>query len=265
MATPTGKLAPRALILLLFILSGFAGLAYELIWTKELSLIFGVTSGAITTVLAAFMGGLALGSALFGSRAERVRRPIAEGQSWTIGADGERREKSAGREIAKIVLPLAFAILLMISLASSGGFLLQAVAIEKENRVIEVLLASADPDEVCIFFSQDCQVCENCLPPGTSGAISAYIVLMNASEPSGVSGYEFCLCNEDGTPLLPPANCFVTGRDKSRKNKELVTLRPSETREYHVEIGVLAGQTDISAVRREVRQILKGRKTKLVR
>lgn len=65
-----------ALILLAFTLSGFAGLAYELVWTKKLSLIFGVSSGAITTVLAAFMGGLALGSALLGRRADRSRRPL---------------------------------------------------------------------------------------------------------------------------------------------------------------------------------------------
>ncbi len=70
-------LSRAALILGLFTLSGFAGLAYELIWTKKLSLIFGVTTGAITTVLAAFMGGLALGSALLGARADRSRRPLA--------------------------------------------------------------------------------------------------------------------------------------------------------------------------------------------
>jgi hypothetical protein len=70
---------------------------------------------------------------------------------------------------------------------------------------------SSDTDEICIFFSEDCQVCENCLPPGTSGSHAAYVVLMNASEPSGVSGFEFCLCNEDGTPLTPPPNYFVTG------------------------------------------------------
>ena len=76
---PPTAIDPRQayLILALFTLSGFAGLAYELIWTKKLSLIFGVTSGAITTVLAAFMGGLALGSALLGARADRCRRPLA--------------------------------------------------------------------------------------------------------------------------------------------------------------------------------------------
>jgi len=66
----------RGLLLVLFLLSGCAGLAYELIWTNTLSLVFGVTSGAITTVLAAFMGGLALGSALLGGWADRTRRPL---------------------------------------------------------------------------------------------------------------------------------------------------------------------------------------------
>jgi spermidine synthase len=63
-------------ILLIFVLSGFAGLAYELVWTKHLMLIFGVSSQAISTVLAAFMGGLALGSVLIGRFADRLRRPL---------------------------------------------------------------------------------------------------------------------------------------------------------------------------------------------
>jgi len=67
----------RGLILLLLLVSGFAGLTYELTWTKQLTLVFGVTSGAISTVLAAFMCGLALGSALLGKRADRARRPLA--------------------------------------------------------------------------------------------------------------------------------------------------------------------------------------------
>lgn len=72
----TGEHRRAGAVLALFTLSGFCGLAYELVWTKKLSLIFGVTSGAITTVLAAFMGGLALGSALLGPRADRSRRPL---------------------------------------------------------------------------------------------------------------------------------------------------------------------------------------------
>ena len=63
-------------ILLLFFLSGLAGLAYELIFTKLLGTIFGTTAFATATVLASFMGGLALGSALISRVADRTRRPL---------------------------------------------------------------------------------------------------------------------------------------------------------------------------------------------
>lgn len=62
-----------ALIFLCFFFSGIAGLMYEVIWIRQLSLIFGATSFAISTVLASFMGGLALGSYYFGKIADRRR------------------------------------------------------------------------------------------------------------------------------------------------------------------------------------------------
>ena len=55
-----------------FFLSGAAGLMYELVWVRMLGLIFGHTVHAITTVLVAFMGGLALGSLLCGRRVDRI-------------------------------------------------------------------------------------------------------------------------------------------------------------------------------------------------
>jgi len=54
------------IIYLLFFLSGGTALIYEVIWTKELKLIMGNTVYSSTTVLAAFMGGLALGSIFLG-------------------------------------------------------------------------------------------------------------------------------------------------------------------------------------------------------
>lgn len=50
-----------------YFVSGFAGLVYEVTWTRLLTLRLGHSTAAVSTVLAAFMGGLALG-ALFGSR-----------------------------------------------------------------------------------------------------------------------------------------------------------------------------------------------------
>ena len=59
-----------------FFFSGAAGLLYEVVWLRLLGLAFGSTVFAVTTVLAAFMGGLALGSFLFGRWADRQARPV---------------------------------------------------------------------------------------------------------------------------------------------------------------------------------------------
>jgi len=57
-------------LLLCFFLSGAAALIYQLAWTKSLALLFGYSAYALGTVLAVFMGGLALGSAWLGKRAD---------------------------------------------------------------------------------------------------------------------------------------------------------------------------------------------------
>lgn len=57
-----------------FTCSGASGLVYEVAWVRSLELIFGATTFAIATVLAAFMGGLALGSYVMGRTAQRFAR-----------------------------------------------------------------------------------------------------------------------------------------------------------------------------------------------
>jgi spermidine synthase len=66
-----------SVLLLCFFLSGSAGLIYQVAWTKALGLVFGHTVYAIATVLAAFMAGLAAGSAYLGRWGERRGRPVA--------------------------------------------------------------------------------------------------------------------------------------------------------------------------------------------
>ncbi|MGD9873255.1 MAG: fused MFS/spermidine synthase [Kiritimatiellia bacterium] len=63
--------AQTAPIYLLFFLSGATGLIYELLWVSRFGRLFGNSSYAIGTVLAAYMGGLAIGSWLIGNRADR--------------------------------------------------------------------------------------------------------------------------------------------------------------------------------------------------
>src|SRR5437763_12305454 len=64
------------LIAVCFVLSGATGLIYEVLWARTLGLVFGATTFAISAVLAAFMGGLALGSAWAGRLAARIKRPL---------------------------------------------------------------------------------------------------------------------------------------------------------------------------------------------
>jgi spermidine synthase len=65
-----------ALVVACFVLSGFAALLYQTVWTREFAFVFGTSELAVATVLAAYMGGLAAGSALAGRLAARIRRPV---------------------------------------------------------------------------------------------------------------------------------------------------------------------------------------------
>jgi spermidine synthase len=62
----------RTIALTLFFFSGISALLYEVTWVRLLSLGFGVSVYAVSAVLTAFMGGLALGSWLFGRVAARA-------------------------------------------------------------------------------------------------------------------------------------------------------------------------------------------------
>ena len=64
------------LLAALFFVSGACGLVYQQLWLRELTLVFGVTVHAVSTVLAAFFGGLALGSVVAGRFAHRTARPL---------------------------------------------------------------------------------------------------------------------------------------------------------------------------------------------
>lgn len=80
------RLPPAAVALyLLFFLSGFAALIYQVAWVRSLGLVFGGSHLAITTVLSVFMGGLALGGSLLGARADRASRPLRLYAALEIG------------------------------------------------------------------------------------------------------------------------------------------------------------------------------------
>jgi predicted membrane-bound spermidine synthase len=70
----TTKLGPIAAILFS---SGMCGLIYQVAWLREFRLLFGASTAASSAVLAVFMGGLGIGNAILGRRADRTSRPLA--------------------------------------------------------------------------------------------------------------------------------------------------------------------------------------------
>ena len=66
----------KYLVLAAFCLSGFAGLMHQVVWAKLLASLIGTAAHAQAAVLAVFMGGLALGSVLFGRRVDRLGSPL---------------------------------------------------------------------------------------------------------------------------------------------------------------------------------------------
>jgi len=53
-----------------------AALIYEIIWIRPLSLVFGSTIYATSTIIASFILGLALGSWLAGRYSDRLQNPL---------------------------------------------------------------------------------------------------------------------------------------------------------------------------------------------
>ncbi|RJP78652.1 MAG: hypothetical protein C4522_12170 [Desulfobacteraceae bacterium] len=64
------------LALLIFAVSGFSAMAYEVIWIKLLGIIIGPTTYSFTIVLVTFISCLALGSLFFGRLADRVKNTM---------------------------------------------------------------------------------------------------------------------------------------------------------------------------------------------
>jgi len=90
----------RALVLGLFFLSGISGLLYEVAWTRMLHLLFGDTVLAVSTVLTAFMAGLALGSFWVGRRVDARPRVLGLYAALEVGI-----------AMSAVLLPLALAAL----------------------------------------------------------------------------------------------------------------------------------------------------------
>ncbi|MNU96883.1 Spermidine synthase [compost metagenome] len=82
-------------LLVVFVLSGFAGLVYQSIWTQYLGLFLGHSSLAQSLVLILFMGGMAIGAWLVSRKSAVLQRPLLAYAvievivgAWGLGFDG---------------------------------------------------------------------------------------------------------------------------------------------------------------------------------
>src|SRR5262245_56664152 len=69
-------MARRAAIAGCLVFSGLSALIYQIIWVRLLGFTFGTTIEAVSTVLAVFFGGLALGNLAAAARRAEVARPL---------------------------------------------------------------------------------------------------------------------------------------------------------------------------------------------
>jgi ABC-2 type transport system permease protein len=79
---------------------------------------------------------------------DRANRLLAGPEIEVISIDGSRHASS--QHILDIVIPIVVGILFMIMVNITGGYLLQALLEEKENRTMEIIITSISPNQLMI-------------------------------------------------------------------------------------------------------------------
>ena len=80
--------------------------------------------------------------------AARLVSPMRDQRRFTITRTGEVTDGGRAASMVRLAIPLAFMLLFLMSILMTSGYLMQGTATEKENKVVDVLLASANPDEI---------------------------------------------------------------------------------------------------------------------
>jgi ABC-2 type transport system permease protein len=92
--------------------------------------------------------GLLLGQHVDPAVLARAKQPIASERRFRLGQDGTFRERDELAELGKLAVPVAMMVFLLLAIFTSAGYLMQGVAEEKENRVLEVILSSVTAREL---------------------------------------------------------------------------------------------------------------------
>lgn len=83
----THKVRGLGAAVVLFVLSGMTGLAYEVLWFRRFSHIWGASTLAMGAVVASFLLGLGIGAHFLGRKADAMKSPL-KGYAWCEAAIG---------------------------------------------------------------------------------------------------------------------------------------------------------------------------------
>ncbi len=78
----------------------------------------------------------------------RVVSPLRETRRFSVTRTGNLTDGSRTASIVRLAVPIVFLVLFLMSVLMTSSYLMQGTATEKENKVVEVLLASANPEEI---------------------------------------------------------------------------------------------------------------------
>ena len=90
-------------LFVLFFASGALALVYQVVWTRMMTHVFGSTAVAVGTVLAAFMGGLAIGSWYFGRIADPVVDKVIDANPGQVAEYKAGKEKLIGFFVGQVM------------------------------------------------------------------------------------------------------------------------------------------------------------------
>ncbi|MFC2033838.1 ABC transporter permease [Chloroflexota bacterium] len=119
-----------------------SGLVTRYVTEKELE-----TPGDLYWVIRAFLQQNMLDGQINTELIERVKYPLAL-RSIRLDASGDTATDQGG--ISTFFIPMIFGFLLIMSIASSSGSLLQSLGEEKDNRIMEILLSSISTQQLLI-------------------------------------------------------------------------------------------------------------------
>lgn len=109
---------------------------------------FSFSSGDSRDALGDLLRDRLISGRVAGPVAARILDPVKSTKRYALTKTGELRDGGSSASIVRLVVPLVFMVLFLLSVLMTSGYLMQGTATEKENKVVEVLLASANPDEI---------------------------------------------------------------------------------------------------------------------